>query len=326
MASASSRVTRDELLTKRIYVSGHQGMVGSAVVRALSRLGADQIICRNREELDLERQSEVERFFQNEQPQVVVFAAGKVGGIHANQTYPAEFMYRNLAMGLHAIEAAYRSGVERFLYLGSTCIYPRDASQPMAESALLTLPLEKTNEAYALAKIAGLKLCEFYRRQYGAAFHSAMPTNLYGPGDNYHPEDSHVLPALLSRFHAAKVQSLPAVTIWGSGTPRREFLHVDDLAGAIVHLLTLREYPDWVNVGTGADISIAELAEMIRGVVGFQGRIEYDRSKPDGTPLKRTNTALMKSLGWQATIPLEEGLRQTYHAYVSELETATIRR
>lgn len=322
----TERTARDQLVAKRIYVSGHQGMVGSAVVRALNRLGAENIICRTREELDLERQVEVERFFRDAQPQIVIFAAGRVGGIQANNTYPAEFMYRNLAMAMHSIEAAYRCGVERFLYLGSTCIYPRESPQPIPENALLTKPLEKTNEAYALAKIAGLKLCEYYRREYGAPFHSAMPTNLYGPGDNYHPEQSHVLPALLHRFHLATVEGHPAVTIWGTGTPRREFLHVDDLADALLHLAVCRVYPDWVNVGTGTDVSISELAEMIRDVVGYRGSIEYDHSKPDGTLLKRTDTSLMDSLGWRAKIPLAEGLRQTYSSYISELETATIRR
>lgn len=321
-----SNENRRRLSDRRIYVAGHQGMVGSAVVRALQQAGAEQILCRSRGELDLTRQEQVESFFASEQPEIVIFAAGKVGGIYANRTFPADFIYENLAMGLHAIEAAFRAEIPRFLYLGSTCIYPRDTPQPIRESALLTQPLEPTNEAYALAKIAGLKLCQFYRRQHGVAFHSAMPTNLYGPGDNYHPEHSHVLPALLQRFHRAKIEHLPSVAIWGTGTPRREFLHVDDLADAILHLLTLDEFPDWVNVGTGQDVSIRELAEWIADVVGYEGEIVTDPSQPDGTPIKRTDTSLLRSLGWQAKIPLRVGIEQTYRSYISELEAATIRK
>ncbi len=301
-------------------------MVGSAVVRALEQAGAAQILTRTRDQLDLERQEQVDDFFASERPEVVVFAAGRVGGIQANQAFPADFMVRNLAMAIHSIDAAFRFGVQRMLYLGSTCIYPRDAEQPIRESALLTGPLEPTNEAYALAKIAGLKLCQYYRRQFGVAFHSAMPTNLYGPGDNYHPEHSHVLPGLLQRFHWAKQAHLPTVELWGTGQPRREFLHVDDLADAILHLLSFSEFPDWVNVGTGEDVSIRELAEMIAEVVGYHGAIVPNPSKPDGTPVKRTDTSLMRSLGWRAGIPLREGIQRTYETYISELETATIRR
>ncbi len=314
------------LLQKKIFVAGERGMVGSAVVRALRRHGAHNLLMAAREELDLCNQSQVERFFDSQRPDVVIFAAGKVGGIHANRSFPADFLRDNVAMAVHSIDAAHRFGVERFLYLGSTCIYPRDSQQPIGESSLLTGPLEATNEAYALAKIAGLKMCQFYRQQFGVNFHSAMPTNLYGPGDNYHAEHSHVLPALLHRFHAAKLEAATQVEIWGSGTPRREFLHVDDLADAIWNLLALDAPPDWVNVGTGEDISIRELAELIAEVVGFQGEIVHDLTKPDGTPVKRTDTSLMTSLGWTAKIPLRDGVRETYRSYISECDAATIRR
>lgn len=305
------------MIDKRIYVAGHRGMVGGAVVRRLQELGATQILTTNRQTLDLCRQSAVEEFFLAHKPEVVVFAAAKVGGIHANHTYPAQFIYDNLAMASNAIHAAYLAGVERFLFLGSTCIYPRMAPQPIQENSLLTSPLEATNEAYALAKIAGLKLCQFYRQQYGVLFHSAMPTNLYGPGDNYHPQDSHVLPALLRRFHEAKVQDLPVVTVWGSGKPRREFLHVDDLASAIVHLLGIDNPPDWVNVGTGVDIAIAELAHCVAEVVGYRGRIEFDTTKPDGTPVKRTDIGLIQQTGWSPQIEFRSGLKMTYDDFLS---------
>ena len=256
---------------------------------------------------------------------MVVFAAARVGGIHANNTYPAQFIYENLTMACNTIEAARNAQVSRFLFLGSTCIYPRMAPQPMPESCLLTDSLEPTNEAYAIAKIAGLKMCEFYRRQYGVLFHSAMPTNLYGPGDNYHPENSHVLPALIRRFHEAKERKDETVTIWGSGTPRREFLHVDDLADAIIHLLNLENPPDLVNVGTGTDISIQELAELVAEIVGFQGTIDNDVSKPDGTPVKRTDTELINSTGWQPAINLREGIKNTYDVFLQEVANLSIR-
>ncbi len=300
------------MINKRIYVAGHRGMVGSAVIRHLRERGAASIITADRQSLDLCRQAETEAFFASQRPEVVVFAAAKVGGIHANNTYPAPFIYENLTMAANAIHAAYQTGVERFLFLGSTCIYPRLAPQPIQESSLLTSPLEQTNEAYALAKIAGLKLCQFYRKQYGVLFHSAMPTNLYGPGDNYHPQDSHVLPALLRRFHEAKMQDLPVVTVWGSGRPRREFLHVDDLAAAVAHLMQLENPPDWVNVGTGVDIAIADLAGMVADVVGYRGEIVFDSSKPDGTPVKRTDISLIQSTGWQPQIDFATGLKNTY--------------
>lgn len=309
---------------KKVFVTGHRGMVGSAVVRALAAHGCAAITA-TRQDLNLCNQSAVDAFYAGRDIDVVIFAAGKVGGIHANHTYPAEFMQQNLTMGVNNIDAAYRNGVKRFLYLGSTCIYPRQAPQPMPESCLLTSPLEQTNEAYALAKIAGLKMCEYYRRQYGVTFHAAMPTNLYGPGDNYHPENSHVLPALLQRIHDAKIANDPAVTIWGTGTPRREFLHVDDLADGLLHLCTLNDPPDVVNVGTGSDVTILELAQKIAAVVGYQGDIKTDASKPDGTPVKRTDMTLMHGTGWQAKIDLDQGLQQTYSDFRAEANQGLLR-
>ena len=300
-------------------------MVGQAVVRALSLAGADRVIVRCRSELDLCNQAEVDQFFATERPEVVIFGAAKVGGIHANSTYPAEFLYQNLMMSANAIHAAYQNNAERFLYLGSTCIYPRMAPQPMKEDCLLTGPLEQTNEAYALAKISGLKLCEHYRNQYGVLFHSAMPTNLYGPGDNYHPENSHVLPALIRRFHEAKEHNHDEVVIWGSGTPRREFLHVDDLAAGLLHLLQLPDPPNLVNVGTGVDITIGDLAKLIASIVGYEGRIVQDTTKPDGTPVKRTDISLIESTGWSPSISLEDGIRSTYENFVEELNARELR-
>ncbi len=302
----------------RVYVAGHRGMVGSAVVRRLRSMSSYQILVRERMELDLLDQRAVAGFFSNERPDCVLFAAARVGGIHANKSYPAQFMYDNLIMAANAIHAAYQFGTRRFLFLGSTCIYPRLALQPMAEDCLLTGPLESTNEAYALAKIAGLKLCQFYRRQYGVTYHSAMPTNLYGPGDNYHPENSHVLPALIRRFHEAHLLGKDQVTIWGTGRPRREFLYVDDLADALVHLLELDDPPDWVNVGTGSDVTIAELAQLVAEVVGYRGRIVFDPNKPDGTPVKRTNIDLIQSTGWRPKTDLRTGVERTYQAFLNE--------
>ena len=300
-------------------------MVGSAVVRALKSEGVENLITRSRNELDLCNQSAVHDFFAKEKPQVVVFAAAKVGGIHANQTFPAEFIYDNLMMAANAIHAAYQNQTKRFLFLGSTCIYPKMAPQPMSESSLLTGELEPTNEAYAVAKICGLKLCEHYRGQYGVTYHSAMPTNLYGPGDNYHPENSHVLPAMIRRFHEAKLAKAESVTIWGTGKPRREFLHVDDLARALLHLLKLKDPPNLVNVGTGADISILELAQMVAKIVGFSGKIEHDLTKPDGTPEKRTDCGLIHGTDWKAEIGLETGIRSTYECFLDELEASELR-
>ncbi len=313
------------LATQRIHIAGHQGMVGKAMVRGLQKIGADNLILRTRSELDLCNQAAVESFFQTERPDCVVFAAAKVGGIHANNTYPAEFIYDNLIMAANTIHAAYRAGVPRFLFLGSTCIYPRLAPQPMPESCLLTGPLEETNEAYAIAKIAGLKICQHYRAQYGVTYHSAMPTNLYGPGDNYHPENSHVLPALIRRFHEAKENNANEVVIWGTGKPRREFLHVDDLAEGLIHLLQLEDPPNLVNVGTGTDITIAELAKMIADIVGYTGDIVQDTSKPDGTPVKRTDISLIQSTGWSPKISLVDGLKQTYQAFLHETQQGELR-
>ncbi|MFN9720403.1 MAG: GDP-L-fucose synthase family protein [Planctomycetota bacterium] len=311
--------------SSRIYVAGHRGMVGSAVVRHLQFLGYRNLITATRTELDLTNQQAVESFFRKERPDAVVFAAARVGGIHANWTYPAEFIYENLAMTTHAVHAAWEAGVKRFLFLGSTCIYPRMAPQPISEDSLLTSPLEPTNEAYAIAKIAGLKLCQFYRKQYGVLFHSAMPTNLYGPGDNYHPDHSHVLPALIRRFHEAKEQQAESVVIWGSGTPRREFLHVDDLAAGIIHLLNLENPPDLVNIGSGEEITIRAAAELIADVVGFRGQIEQDSTKPDGTPRKLSDISLIRSTGWTPTISLRDGLQSAYREFLTEYLNATLR-
>lgn len=312
------------LQDQRIYVAGHRGMVGSALLRKLSDVTAN-VIVRSSSELDLRRQSAVEEFFKSARPDAVIFAAAKVGGIYANETYPAEFIYDNLIMAANAIHAAYQAGVERFLFLGSTCIYPRQAPQPMPEDCLLTGPLEATNEAYALAKICGLKMCQHYRSQYGVTYHSAMPTNLYGPGDNYHPDNSHVMPALIRRFHEATESGAERVVIWGTGTPRREFLHVDDLADAMLHLLSLDDPPELVNVGTGSDISIRELAELVAETVGFQGEIVNDLTKKDGTPVKRTNIDVIRSTGWGPSIGLREGLQRTYQDYLSEMECGSLR-
>lgn len=292
-------------------------MVGRAVCRRLASQNVN-LVTATRDQLDLCDGGAVRDFFRHHQPDAVIFAAAKVGGIVANHTYPVEFLSENVLMATHAIHAAFESSVPRFLFLGSTCIYPRDCPQPIEESALLTGPLESTNEAYALAKIAGLKLCEYFRRQHGVMFHSAMPTNLYGPGDNYHPEHSHVLPALIRRFHEAKQNEAPAVTIWGTGSPRREFLHVDDLADALVHLLGLRDPPDWVNVGTGVDQTILQTAQMVAEVVGYRGRIETDPSRPDGTPVKCTNVDRLHATGWRHQISLAEGLAKTYQSFQEE--------
>jgi GDP-L-fucose synthase len=308
-----------------IYISGHRGMVGSALVRCLERRGCTNLLLRTREQLDLCDGAAVDAYFATAKPEVAIIAAARVGGIHANNSYPAEFLQQNLAIALNTIHAAYRHGTRRLLFLGSSCIYPRLAPQPMREDCLLTGPLEPTNEAYAIAKIAGLKLCQTYRRQYGVLFHSAMPTNLYGPGDYYHPQRSHVLPALLQRFHKAKEQGAPSVTLWGSGTPRREFLHVDDLAEACVHLLQLDNPPDWINVGTGEDVTIRELAELVRGVTGYPGTVEWDPTQPDGTPRKLMDVSQLHATGWKASIPLQEGIQQTYDQFLREKAKGVLR-
>jgi GDP-L-fucose synthase len=302
----------------RIYVAGHRGLVGSALVRRLHAEGAGALLLRTRDELDLSDAAAVDRFFRETRPQYVFLAAARVGGIVANETYPADFIRDNLAIQLIVIDAAHRHGAEKLLFLGSSCVYPKHAPQPMQEEHLLTGPLEPTNEAYAIAKIAGIKMCEAYRRQYGARFISAMPTNLYGPHDNFDLETSHVLPAMIRRFHEAKQAGAPAVTLWGTGTPRREFLHVDDLADACVHLMRHHDSAELVNVGWGRDISIRELAELVARVVGYGGRLEWDASKPDGTPRKLLSTLRLEGLGWRPSIELEEGVRGTYGWFVEE--------
>lgn len=309
----------------KIYISGHGGMVGAALMRNLRAAGYENLVTRTRAELDLTDQAAVRDFYAEEKPEVAVIAAARVGGIHANDTYPAEFLYENLAIAQNTIDGAYRAGVRRLLFLGSTCIYPKLAEQPMQETALLTSSLEPTNEAYAIAKIAGLKLCQFYRSQYGVCFHSAMPTNLYGAGDNYHPEDSHVLPALIRRFHEAKESGAAEVVVWGSGKPRREFLHADDAAVGMVHLLQLDNPPDWVNLGCGSDISIGELAALVREVVGYSGELSFDSSKPDGTPRKLTDIRLMRSTGWEPAIPIEAGIAKAYASFLEEKEAGRLR-
>ncbi len=300
-------------------------MVGGAVVRRLQQDGFPKLLLRSRYELDLINQSAVNKFFEAQKPDVVVFAAARVGGIHANNTYPAEFIYDNLMMATNAIHAAHQHGTQRFLFLGSTCIYPRMSPQPIAETSLLTSELEPTNEAYAIAKIAGLKLCQYYRQQYGDLFHSAMPTNLYGPGDNYHPDNSHVLPALIRRFHEAKQANAASVTIWGSGSPMREFLHVDDLAAGICHLLTLKNPPDLVNIGSGQEISILNLARLVAETIGFEGQITTDPSKPDGTPRKLSDISRIKATGWAPKIGLSDGLKTAYDSFLNAIQNETLR-
>jgi GDP-L-fucose synthase len=315
----------NSLADKTIYVAGHRGMVGSAVLQKLKLLGVEKIHLKTSAELDLCNQAATDAFFASAKPDIVVFAAARVGGIHANSTYPANFLYDNLSMATNSIHAAYVNGCERFLFLGSTCIYPGEAPQPMKESCLLSSPLEKTNEAYAIAKIAGLKMCQYYRHQYGVVFHSAMPTNLYGPGDNYHSDNSHVVPSLIRRFHQAKEDGAEQVVIWGSGKPRRELLHVEDMASAVVHLLQQENPPNVVNIGTGKDISILELAEMIAQIVGYHGQIVRDQTKPDGAMLKRTDTSLINELGWSAQIKLRDGISRTYASYIESLQANSIR-
>lgn len=296
----------------KIYVAGHNGLVGSAIVRRLQSKGFDNLALRSHRELDLTDRDKVEQFFAEARPQYVFLAAAKVGGILANSMYPADFIRENLAIELHVIDAAYRFGVQKLLFLGSSCIYPKFAPQPIKEEYLLTGELESTNDAYAIAKIAGIQMCRAYRRQHGFNAIAVMPTNLYGPGDNFDLQTSHVLPALIRKFHEAKVTAAPQVEIWGTGTPLREFLHVDDLADACVHLMQTYDGKEIVNIGVGHDISIADLANLVASVVGYSGAIVFDTSKPDGTPRKLLDVSRLKALGWQAHIPLQEGIRQTY--------------
>lgn len=321
----------------KIYVAGHRGMVGSAIVRQLLAAGhpAELLLTRTHAELDLTDQAAVRRFFETEKPAQVYLAAAKVGGIHANNTYPAEFIYENLMIEANVIDSAYRSGVQKLLFLGSSCIYPRLAAQPMREDALLTDTLEPTNEPYAIAKIAGIKLCESYNRQYGGShgldYRSVMPTNLYGPGDNYHPENSHVIPALIRRIHEAKVENAPEVVIWGSGTPKREFLYVDDMAAASVHVMNLDKtsydrhvspMQSHINVGVGSDITIRELAESVARAVGYSGEFSFDTSKPDGAPRKLMDSARLSALGWHAEVGLEQGLAAAYQDFLGSQSSA----
>ena len=299
-----------------IYVAGHRGLVGSAIVRALQAQGFTKLVLRTHAELDLCDQQAVQTFFAEEKPEYVFLAAAKVGGIHANDTYPAEFIRDNLLIQTNIIDAAYRNDCKKLLFLGSSCIYPRDCPQPIKEEYLLTGPLESTNEWYALAKIAGVKTCQAYRKQYGFDAISAMPTNLYGPGDNFHPENSHVLPALIRRFHEAKEAGAPSVTIWGTGTPRREFLYVDDLADALMFLMQRYFEAEHVNVGCGEDLTIMDLAKLVAETVGFTGEITIDPSKPDGTPQKLLDVSRVRERGWMAKTSLQEGLAQTYQWYI----------
>lgn len=296
----------------KIYVAGHRGMVGSAIVRALKKQGYTNILMRTSKELDLRRQDQVEAFFATEKPEYVFLAAAKVGGIMANSEHPADFMYDNMILEMNVIHATFQNQVKKLMFLGSSCIYPRLAPQPMPENCLLTSALEQTNEAYALAKISGLKYCEYLNRQYKTDYISVMPTNLYGPNDNYHPLHSHVLPALIRRFHEAKEQNLPEVIIWGTGRPLREFLYVDDLADACVYLMNTYSGNETVNLGTGKELTIAALAEMVKKVIGYQGEVRYDATKPDGTPRKLLDVSKLEGLGWHYKTELEEGIRRTY--------------
>ena len=322
-------MTKD--LKQKIYVAGHRGMVGSAIVRKLDEQGYTNIIGRTHSELDLTNQADVENFFKNEKPDQVYLAAAKVGGIHANNAYPAEFIYDNLMVQNNVIHQAFLNGVKKILFLGSSCIYPKLADQPIHESALLTGKLEPTNEPYAIAKIAGIKMCESYNRQYGQShrvdYRSVMPTNLYGPGDNYHPENSHVIPALIRRFHEAKIRNAPEVVIWGTGTPRREFLYVDDMAAAAIFVMQLDKssydaqtegMQGYINVGYGSDITIAELAKTVSSIVGYQGAIIFDSTKPDGSPRKWLSSALLNNLGWSPKVELADGLRAAYLDFIQK--------
>jgi GDP-L-fucose synthase len=310
---------RFDLNGKRVWVAGHRGMAGSALVRRLQSERCD-IMTVSRSEVDLTRQSDTEHWMKKARPQVVLLAAARVGGIHANNTYPADFLYDNLIIESNIVRAAWQTGVEKLLFLGSSCIYPRETAQPMTEGSLLTGPLEPTNEWYAIAKIAGIKLCQAFRRQHGRDFISAMPTNLYGPGDNFHPENSHVPAALLRRMHDAKQSGAPSVTVWGTGRPRREFLYVDDMADACVFLLKHYSGEQHVNVGTGVDISIGEFAELVKRTVGYDGRLTFDPSRPDGTPRKVMDVSALSEMGWKASTSLEVGLKRYYEWFLANIE------
>ena len=300
-------------------------MVGSALVRAADHLGYSGVLQPSSRDLDLTCQAATFAYLAEHRPDEVIVAAAMVGGIHANSTYPADFIYKNLMIATNAIEGSYQAGVQRLIFLGSTCIYPKFAVQPIKEESLLTSALEATNEAYAIAKISGLKMCEFYRRQYGVCYHSAMPTNLYGQGDNYHPQNSHVLPALIRRFYEAKRDGLPEVAIWGTGKPLREFLHADDAAAGILHLLQLETPPEWVNLGCGIDISIGDLARLVMKTVGYEGELSFDSNKPDGTPRKLTDISKIKATGWAPKIPIEQGVPMAYQSFLKEQAAGTLR-
>ncbi|WP_430648548.1 GDP-L-fucose synthase [Bradyrhizobium guangzhouense] len=308
-----------ELKGKSVYVAGHRGMVGSAIVRRLARENVN-LVTVDRREVDLCNQAQVFDWFARARPQVIFLAAAKVGGIVANNTLRAEFIYDNIAIAANVIQAAHQNGAEKLMFLGSSCIYPKLAPQPLREDAVLTGPLEPTNEPYAIAKIAGIKMAEAYRSQYGSDFINVMPTNLYGPGDNYHPELSHVVAALIRRFHEAKESGAKSVVVWGTGTPRREFLYVDDMADACVHLMKTYSGSDLINIGTGEDIAIAEFARVVAGIVGYRGEISFDTSRPDGTPRKLLDVSRLDKLGWRATTPLHDGLKRAYEAYLRPAE------
>jgi len=318
-------LTAETFSTARVYVAGHNGLVGTALVRALQARGCREIIAASRSALDLTDAARTRVFLESQRPDIVIVAAARVGGIGANSTYPAEFIHQNLAIALNLVDGAWRTGVKRLLYLGSSCIYPREAPQPMREECLLTGPLEPTNEAYAIAKIAGLKMCQHYRKQYGVLYHSLMPTNLYGPGDNYHPFNAHVIPALIRRFHEAKIANAPEVVMWGTGTPRREFLYVDDLASAALRLLEVPNPPDVVNVGCGTDQSIGEVAGIIRDAVSYRGRLVFDPSKPDGTPRKLLDISRIRNLGWAPTVDLRTGIARAYAAFLESEREGRLR-